>query len=273
MTAKDLLDQSRLTDAIEQQDKDVAARPDELAARIFLLELLCFAGGLDRAEHELEAIERLDPRPECTLGAKVYRSLLQAERRRTRAFAGGEVPRFFSATTTEVALHLEALELVAKGCTVEARASLDRAVALGRSRRGLAGGTAFERIRDADDLLGPVLEVITADGYYWVPWDDVQLLLVPPPQFLRDLFWAPARLATADGLLGEVYLPNLYPGSHQHPDEAARLGHVTVWSDAGSGVARGAGQKLFLVDDEPRTLLEIAEVQFPSDTAVDTNSE
>jgi type VI secretion system protein ImpE len=121
---------------------------------------------------------------------------------------------------------------------------------------------AVERIRDADDLLAPVLEVITAEGYFWAPWENVQFLLVPPPQHLRDLLWAPARLATEDGLLGEVHLPNLYPGSYRHPDQAVRLGHMTVWTDAGSGIVRGSGQKMFLAGGEPRTLLEIGEIQF-----------
>jgi protein involved in temperature-dependent protein secretion len=37
---------------------------------------------------------------------------------------------------------------------------------------------------------------------------------------------------------------------------------VTTWIDAGSGISRGAGQKLFIAGEESLTLLEIGEVQF-----------
>jgi type VI secretion system protein ImpE len=269
MTAKQLLDQGRLAEAIARLEDDIAARPDDLAARTFLFELLGFAGELDRAGRQLDEIEVRDRRPEAQTGVQAYRALLRAERARALLFDEGIPPRFFSPPPAAIELHLDAVRLVREGRAEEARAALDRVPPPGRSRRGTASGVAVESIRDADDLLAPVLEVITAEGYYWAPWDEVQFLLVPPPQNLRDLLWAPARLATNEGMLGEVYLPNLYPASHRHPDEAVRLGRVTVWDDVGPGIIRGAGQKMFLVGDEPRTLTEIGEVQFLPEAAGD----
>jgi type VI secretion system protein ImpE len=74
-------------------------------------------------------------------------------------------------------------------------------------------------------------------------------------------------------MLGEVYLLNLYPGSHRHEDDAVRLGRVTTWIDAGSGISRGAGQKLFVAGEELRTLLEIGEIQFVSEVDGNTSGE
>jgi type VI secretion system protein ImpE len=263
MTAEQLLDDGRLVEAIAQQEKEVMARPDDLAGRTFLFELLGFAGELDLAEKQLGAIERLDLRPEAQTGLQTYRGLLEAERARTRLFEAGSAPQFFAEPSPAIALHLEAIDLCRSCRDAEARTILARAASFQQERRIMAGGSAIDRIRDADDLLGPILEVITAAGYFWVSWDDVQLLLVPPPKDFRDLLWTPARLATHDGLLGEVYLPNLYSFSYRHPDEAVRLGRATIWNDTGSGIIRGAGQKLFLVgEDDYRTLMEIGEIQF-----------
>src|SRR5439155_20373635 len=113
--------------------------------------------------------------------------------------------------------------------------------------RGVAGEVAFEGIRDADDLLAPVLEVFTATGYYWVPWVHIQYLEVPAPRTFRDLLWSPAKLATFDGQVGEVFLPSLYPFTSGHPDPQVRLGRKTDWVDLGPDLVRGVGRKLFLV--------------------------
>ena len=54
-----------------------------------------------------------------------------------------------------------------------------------------------------------------------------------------------------DGLEGDVLLPGLYPGSHEHADDAVKLGRATEWVGAEGEVVRGAGGKLFLAGDNP----------------------
>jgi type VI secretion system protein ImpE len=262
MTAHQLLAEGRLTEAIEHLESELADHPDDVTRRTFLFELLGFAGDLGRAESVLGEIELLDSRPEAQVGLRAYREILRAERHRRALFEGDGSPQFFSEPPRSALLHLEALTQYRTGRLAEASDTLKRARAERRGRRGVAGGVPVDEIFDADDLLAPVLEVVTAAGYHWVAWEDVQFLFVPPPQHLRDLIWTPARLATMGGLLGEVYVMNLYLDSHRHPDPHVRLGRMTVWNDAGPGMMRGAGQKLFHAGGEPRTLLEIGEVQF-----------
>ena len=72
-------------------------------------------------------------------------------------------------------------------------------------------------------------------GYFWVPWEHIQHLAVSTPKNLRDLFWTPAELATFDGQLGQVYLPNLYPDTGSHPEDRVRLGHTTSGGTAERG--------------------------------------
>jgi type VI secretion system protein ImpE len=52
-----------------------------------------------------------------------------------------------------------------------------------------------------------------------------------------------------------------------HPDDAVRLGRMTVWQEIEDGEAAPAGQKTFLVDDEEFPILELRRVEFTSSQA------
>ncbi len=262
MNARELLEAGRLTAAIETLSGELKARPNDLPGRTLLFDLLCYAGDLTRAEKQLDVIGHQGGGAEAAIGVRFYQNLLAAERARTRLFSGGVRPRFLLEPPPAVSQHLEALDRLREGRRDEARALLEGAAATRAPIRGLVGGTAFDDFRDADDLLAPVLEVFTATGYFWVPWEQVQFLEVPAPRTLRDLLWTPANLSTFDGQLGEVTLPGLYPGSSSSADDALRLGRKTEWNDPDGGPVRGQGRKLFLVGDEARTLLELGEVKF-----------
>jgi type VI secretion system protein ImpE len=57
MSAKELLEAGNLSGAIEQLTQDVKSNPRDLKSRIFLFELLCFAG--DLRENKFEELEEL----------------------------------------------------------------------------------------------------------------------------------------------------------------------------------------------------------------------
>jgi type VI secretion system protein ImpE len=259
MTAKDLMDAGQLGPAIARLNEDLRTRPADRGARTFLFELLCFSNDFVRAERQLDVLGDQDGDP---LGVQLYRSLLAAERARARLFAEGLRPRFVLESPPAVELHLEALDLLRLGRPAQAREALDRAGTPQAALRGRAGDVAFDEFRDFDDILAPVLEVVAPAGYFWVPWEHIQHLSVSPPRNLRDLLWTPVDLATFDGQLGQVYVPNLYPGTATHPDDLVRLGRKTVWQDAGEGIVRGAGPKIFLAGDESFTFPELGVVQF-----------
>lgn len=269
MTAKQLLDDGRLGEAIDRLTADLKARPDDAEGRIFLFELLGFAGQWDRAGKHLDVLGATVADPQAAVGAGLYARLLESERQRDRLFKDGVRPRFALEPPEEVMLHLQAVEAVRQGRPEEARSALGRAAELHRATPGRSASGPFDDLRDADDLLGPVLEVFAPVGYCWVPWQHVQFLEVSKPTQLRDLLWLPARLATFDGQLGEVHLPNLYPSSSSSGDELVRLGRRTDWEELPGGIVRGLGQKVYLVGEEDRTLAELAELHFqpPGDLA------
>lgn len=273
MNAKECLDNSQLSDAIRAMNEEIKGRPTDLQLRTIQFQLHCYAGDLDRAEKQLDVIRTKSTEIELVNGLRVYQGLLNAERARTQLFERGLRPRFVIAPPDNVLWHLDALDRIRGGEFDDARALLDRAGTAEVAARGVIGEVEFDEFRDADDLLAPVLEVYSTTGYYWVPWVHVQYLEVPPPKTLLDLLWAPAKLATFDGQLGEVFLPSLYPGTSAAPDGPLRLGRQTDWVELGAGIVRGVGRKSYLVGDEVRTLQELGEVRFVFDRENGSESE
>ena len=58
-------------------------------------------------------------------------------------------------------------------------------------------GREFDGWRDADDLLGPILEVFRGSRYFWLPVDQVRTLRFGDEEGFRD-----RRLSTRDDLAG-----------------------------------------------------------------------
>ena len=260
--ARDLLREGRLAAAIEQQTQDVKARPTDTAGRIFLFEMLCFAGSLDRAGKQLDVIGHQSV--EMEVGVEIYRQLLVAERARRAVFLDGRNPDFLTTPPDYVPLHLEALALQRDQKPEQARLLLEKALDLHPALPGEADGVRFTEFEDSDLFLSPFLELIVNDKYAWLPFEQISRLEIIRPTQLRDLLWARARLEARGGDLGEVFLPVLYPGSSEHASEAVRLGRQTEWIDVGAGLVRGLGQRLFAIDGGEKVMLEIAEVRFDS---------
>ncbi len=263
MTAKELLDAGHLAQAIDAVTAEVRAKPTDPKPRTTLFELLCYAGQWDRAARQLDALGGPESDPKLQAGVQVYRDLIEAERQRARVFVHGHRPRFMLAPTPEVTARLDALSALLQDRLDEATDALSRAEEHHERVAGEADGLQFDDIRDADDLLASVLEVFTPTGYFWVPWSQIQYLEVREPGSLRDLLWAPARLASFDGQLGEVFLPSLYPGTADSEDDAVKLGRRTDWvEDADGVVVRGRGRKMLLLGDEDRTVTDLRNVRF-----------
>ena len=259
MTAKELLDKGKLMEAVQAMIQEVKAHPADGRARTFLFELLCFAGELDRAKTHLEALDSQDPKAD--LGIEFYRKVLKAEQARREVFEGKGTPKFFSGCPDYLQGHLDALAHIREGRFAEAKTLLDAAQEKRPAIQGEWDGKVFTDFADCDDLLGPVLEVIAQDSYYWVPLSQITHISITPPKHLRDLLWVPAHVETTDMPLG-VVLPVLYPGSYAAADDLLKLGRMTDWNREQGELIRGVGQHTFIIDDSDKGILEIREVTF-----------
>lgn len=233
MNPGELYQAGRLHDAIKTLSADLRDNPTDIRRRTFLFELLCFAGEYDRADKQLEVLAEAGPDSE--LGVLLYRSALYCERQRHDLFERGELP--------------EAKDEAEPG------------------RTGMINGKQFTAFSDTDPRIGPRLELFAAGNYLLLPLEHVAAIRIEPPKRLRDLLWTPAAVRTTPSFkgteLGEVMLPVLAPFSWRHSDEAVRLGRMTVWEQpAGYEHQVPFGQKMWMVDDEEISFLELRDLEF-----------
>jgi type VI secretion system protein ImpE len=237
VSAQELFRAGRMAEAIDALGAELREDPTDPQRRIFLFELLCFAGNYARAEKQLDVLAQRGA--DAAMGTLLYRSALHAEQIRQEMFAGGTFP-------------------------------------IGASPRPVSGtlnGTPFHSLTDADPRIGARLEIFAAGQYTWLPFEQIASIRMNPPRRLRDLLWAPAAVRTGadyQGVeLGEVLVPVLSPLSFGHDSDEVRLGRMTEWTDLGDGRQAPVGQKLLLVDDQEFPILEVRELDIvPAPVAV-----
>lgn len=252
-----------LDDALAAATAQVKARPADLAARRALVELLLFAGNLDRSDRLLEAFATLAPAE--AEGARLLRRLIQAESRRRAVFgldpaAQPHAPEPIGPATPALHLRIRAVECWRQGRFGQTVALLDEADSLAAPLAGQCDGEDFHGLRDLDDLTAGILEFLTGDGRYcWIGLDQIITLTFPPPERLRDLLWRPAHLVGHGCVEGDIHVPALYAGSHAAVDGALRLGRQTAWRETGD-VVHGVGQRCLLTGETDRPLLSIGQL-------------
>ncbi len=259
MSAADDFQAGRLREAVAAQTEAVRQHPDDPARRVFLAELLCFAGDLPRADKQLDATAHLNPK--LTPGISLLRNLIRAEQARQQFYSDGRLPEFLEEPSPVFRLHLEASICLREGKPADASALLAQAEAQRVRVSGTCDGTPFQGLRDLDDLTAPVLEVLATNGnYYWIPIERVERVQCEAPRQPRDLLWRRAQLAVSGGPDGEVYLPTLYAGAAAETDDGLRLGRRTDWRGGDGAPVRGVGQRMLLVGGEARSILELRDL-------------
>jgi type VI secretion system protein ImpE len=257
MTSHEFYQQGKLREAVGAALDDVKLHPADASKRGFLAELLCFAGAFERADRQLDAVSAQDA--DAAMEAHQFRHLIRAEQARQQFYIAGRMPEFLKQDITpDLKLHMEAAVLLRAGQTAEAVRLLGEAREQRSKLAGTCDGKAFEDICDLDDLTSSFFEVLTAMGdYYWVPMDRVESIEFAPPTRPRDLLWRRAHLTVRDIPDADVYFPVLYAGSAADATESIRLGRATEWRGENGAPIRGAGQRVFLVGDEDRSILEL----------------
>jgi type VI secretion system protein ImpE len=266
MNAGEFYKAGRLPEAIEAQVQEVKANPIDNGKRLFLFELLAFAGELDRAKRQIEVVKYDDA--DLDIATLSYRKLMDSEEARRKLFAEGVPPIFFGEPSEHLRLRLAAVQQLREKKFEEAALNLARAIEATPAVPGLLNEQPFQSLRDEDDLFSGMIEVMALGRYFWVGFEQIHLLTINPPKFPRDLLFLPAHIEVEyhrSGELqeesGDVFLPTLYPGSHEHPDDMVKLGRLTAWSELDGGLAKAVGLHSYLRNDEPVSLLEWRELK------------
>src|SRR5262245_4012758 len=128
MNASEHYKAARLQEAIDAQLKEVKANAADHGKRLFLFELLAYAGDLDRARRQIDVVNYGD----MELDAAVigYRKLLDAEEARRHLFKDGLVPKFYGEQPEHIHLRLEAINRLRENNPKEAAEYLAKAAEL-----------------------------------------------------------------------------------------------------------------------------------------------
>ena len=254
MSPTELFHEARLNEAIDVQRAIVDAHPDDVAERLLFCELLAFTGDRTAVRRQLDVLADVP----ADVGNYVaeWRRLLNADDARHR----GDRPTFLTDPPGHVVQRIQAVESHRNGREEDTLDRLDEADEASPWVVGHIDGRPFDGWRDADDLLGPVLELFRGDRYVWLPTDQVQKLRLEDGDELRDTLYRPATVWLADGSRHEVFLPGLYARTADHPEEGIRTGAGIDWVEV-DGITRGLGARTFLFGEEELTSGEFRQVE------------
>jgi type VI secretion system protein ImpE len=260
MNATELFKAGKLKGSIDAQTLEVKASPTDPGRRLFLFELLAFAGDLDRALRQIEAVRYEEPDRDAMV--QRYRKLIDSEVLRRKAFEQSVMPSFFIDPPFHLRMRMDAMmNFLPFHRVSEANGLLEGARQMMPTLHVALNDREYPSFHDADDMFGTIIEVMNDGQYYWLPLEQVVSIGLNEPRFPRDLLWFPARVELTDGRTGEVFLPTLYPGSYLHLDDSVKLGRTTDWKTWEGGPVLGIGQKTFLAGEDPVGILEWRELR------------
>ena len=255
MSPTELFQEARLDEAVAAQTATVEEQPGDFAERLLLCDLLGFTGDRETVRSHLRLLEAAAPTELRPYLAEWF-ALLAADDRRHR----GEPPTFLIDPPGHVARRVDALDRMRSGDAGAALGLIDAADEVAAWVEGTVDGREFDGWRDADDVLGPNLELFQADRYVWLPVDHVRKLRLETPDGLRDRLYRPVTVWLVNGSEWELFLPSLYTGTAAHAEEGIRSGAGIDWVDLG-GLMRGAGSRAYLFGDEELELDEFRQVE------------
>jgi len=258
-TAERSLQEGNPHAALRHLQDAVREKPADAKLRVFLFQLLAVLGQWQRALVQLDTAATLDP---GALAMKqTYHEAIACERLRAEVFAGRKSPMVLGQPEEWLAGLIESLAHSGRGAGAAAETLRAAAFDQAPATSGTLDGQAFEWIADADMRLGPVLEAIVNGRYYWIPFARIARLTIEAPADLRDVVWAPAHIAFANGGETVALIPTRYPGSELSEDGAILLSRKTVWSEPRSGVFHGLGQRVLATDVAEHPVLEVREIR------------
>src|SRR5688572_15197804 len=254
MNAQDLARAGRLSESLIQLQEEVRAAPADEKLRVFLFQLLSVLGKWERALTQLQVLSGMSA--DAAMMSRIFEPVVHCELLRAEIFAGKRTPIVFGEPEEWVGLLIRANEMVAQGSYAAAAELRARAFEAAPATGGTINGKAFEWIADADQRLGPLLEVMLEGKYYWIPFHRIRRVHIEKPSDMRDLVWIPAQFVWSNGGEGAGHVPSRYPKTEASTDDALRLARKTEWVTIGDQCDVGLGQRILSTDVEELPLFE-----------------
>ncbi len=262
MNAKELFEAGQLSAAIQAITEEVRKKPMDVDQRGFLCELLMIAREWDRADKQLDFIGHQNP--DAMMTVAMWRQLIRASKAREQFYSEGRIPEVLEEPDDLIQTYLKASLLMREGEKAEAFTLLEAAESQRPKLKGMLNGVSFDDFRDLDDANPGVLELLTSTGkYYWVPYNRVVSLEFHAPESSVDLVLRRASLQTnQDGPEGDVYIPAIYPTLLDEDRDRLLLGRSTDWLGLVSEPVSGVGLRMFYVNDEAISIMELKDLEF-----------
>lgn len=223
----------------------VRSAPEDQAARLFLFQLMAVSGEWDKAASQLRALAQIAP--DAQMLSVVYGQLLEAEKLRAAAFAGGGPVPVLVESSPWVRDWADDLALLLSGDVGAGLARRTELLDAAPDTPGQWNGESFGWIMDADARFGPTFEAIVNGNWGIIPFEAVQEITSEGPRDLRDLVWLPIGMTLRSGQGAAGFLPVRYPGTEIDADAAVKLSRMTNWV-GGDGGDTGLGQRLLITD-------------------------
>jgi type VI secretion system protein ImpE len=259
MTAEQLLKEGRPDEALKDLQKAVRDNPAKAKTRVFLFQLLCVLGDWKRADTQLQVLSEMDS--DSMMLARIFEPVLRCEAFRADVFAGKRSPIIFGEPPEWIGSLVQAMEHLGRGEYQAAAELREKAFEAAAVSPGIINEESFEWIADADERLGPVLEVILEGHYYWIPFCRIRKILVEAASDLRDLVWMPAQFVWENGGQAAGHIPTRYSGTERSADGLLKVARKTEWETKGE-VNVGLGQRILATNVSEYPLLEVRTIEF-----------
>jgi len=247
--------------AREMEDINAAIRAEPLAAshRLALGRLRLVQGEYPKALQQLQLACQFDAESEPE--AQLIRMLVRAEQTREAVFEGKILPDLLEAAPAWLEKLIGALRESGEKATAMRQEALSEA-SPSKGHYGESEPSPFEWIADGDERLGPVIEVVLGGTYYWIPFEKVESIHIPPPKRVMELVWAPVDLKLVGHPAGSiVYMPARYiPPREGERTDAILTGTETAWQELPGGGWQGHGRRTWYVDGEPLGMFEAGRI-------------
>jgi type VI secretion system protein ImpE len=259
MTSAELIQAGKIEEGLTALQAEIRKKPEDTRLRIFLFQLNCVLGRLDKALTQLQLIASLDA--ETMLLAQIFRPVITCEMLRREVFSGKRTPIIFGEPMEWVGLLVQANDLVAKGKFEAAAETRAKAFEGAPASSGKLNGEAFEWIADADSRLGPTVEAFIEGKYYWIPFCRIARIELPKPSDLRDLVWLPVQFTWTNGGAVPGHIPARYPNTEESNNDQLRLVRSTNWQQKPGETYLGLGQRVLSTDANEYPFLECRTIE------------
>ncbi len=258
MDAQQLIRDGNLPAALAALQDAVRKNAADAKLRVFLFQLLSVMGQWPRALTQLNVAGELEPL--AIPMVQTYREAIQCEALRADIFSGKRAPLIFGEPQAWMAQLIEALQ---HDATDPARAAAARAQALesAPASPGNIDGVPFDWLADADQRLGPMMEIIINGRYFWVPVCRIARIEFDKPVDLRDNVWTAGTFVWTNGAQTVGLIPTRYNGTVATGDDGLLLARRTEWVANGEGDA-GVGQRMLMTDSAEYAIMDVRVIEF-----------